>query len=457
MLRLRLGAEETVTNDWKKIRNKFLSTLYLTNDLCKDSDINQCLEKSHSLFQFSDFNNVTFIEKLGKPSENGFIYRLQYSEPSFNLSANAILKSSRKKEADNLVYEYWAGLYVNKIRDNFPCFLQTYGLYKYENEESWMHACSKKTVDLRQLSKICSTYDKHGECQPTDICSSAKFFSILLQYVENPISMFDYIVSAECNAYELSCILFIIYMALDQLKDGFTHYDFHDENCLVYSPYDKYIHYQYHLSNGERIEFYTKYVPKIIDYGLAYYDGNDGVIKKLHEYSDCNDKNDAFTQRAGKTSGFGSLTNCTTGNPRDKDYICSNTPNRSHDLRLLYLIQTTPAYIEEDECPHLKGYPKDFDVPDTSLRLKDILSEVFQNATLLYGYKNKNDQLDKGTPEEMTPKEGKIVNVSDAHTHFKDYLSSRSPVPAEDVPPPDEIAGEMHVYYDNKPILFRKR
>ena len=480
-------------NFWKKVQKRLVlnpkPTLYLTNDiktaaigmLCKNSGlkINQCLEKfSHSyllneLFQFNKFNNVTFIKKLGKTSANGFVYGINYNEPRFNLSSNAILKSSRKRNADNLVYEYWAGLFINKICDYFPCFLQTYGLYKYGNEEIWKRASAEKVDNasfLKQLVNVCSTYDKHGkfsdsECEPTDICNSAQLFSILVQYVEKPKSMFDYILSEECNSYELNCILFIIYMALDRLKDEFTHYDFHDENCLVYSPYDKYIHYQYYPGDGKpTIEFYTKFVPKIIDYGRAYYRGNDSVIKKLHEedlYSDCNEKNrhNTFTQRAGAMSGFGSLTNCTTGKPHDNDYICSNIPNRSHDLRLLHLIQTTPDYIKQKTCPHLKGYPEKFDANATSLRLKNILSDVFrENTTVSYGYKNKKGaDLDMGTPEKMTAEKGKIVNISDAHEHFKNYLLRRSPVPAELVPPQDEIAGEMHVYYHEKPIIFRKR
>jgi len=51
------------------------------------------------------------IKRIGVPSQNGFINEIQYEHRGYK--SYAILKSSMKKTADNLMYEYLVGQYVN--------------------------------------------------------------------------------------------------------------------------------------------------------------------------------------------------------------------------------------------------------------------------------------------------------------------------------------------------------
>ena len=52
---------------------------------------------------FSKFDYLKSVKAIGGVSENGFIKELEYEREGYK--AHAILKSSRKKSADNLMYE----------------------------------------------------------------------------------------------------------------------------------------------------------------------------------------------------------------------------------------------------------------------------------------------------------------------------------------------------------------
>ena len=262
-------------------------------------ELNRCAERySHSkllsaLFRFVTFENVESVKLFGDMSANGFVSHIKYEKNigTLMLQSCAVLKSSRKRSADNLIYEYLAGQYVNSICNILPCFVQTYGLYKY-TDDAWrkaqLHSATpedlKENLKSKKLQLICDESKACNVKQIQNICKDSKLFAILIQNVSNPISLQEYIMLKECTAYDLTCILFILYMALDKLKDEFTHYDLHAGNCLVCAPYDKPIRYIYHLDDdpdGETIEFYTKYMPKIIDYGRSFFHGNEAFTRSL--------------------------------------------------------------------------------------------------------------------------------------------------------------------------------
>ena len=82
---------------------------------------------------------------------------------------NAILKSTQTLEQeegfimkpDNLFYEYLVGQYINTLINRFPCFLQTYGLYKYDNQENYVKMKDKTSKDntiLPSLQEVIVNY-----------------------------------------------------------------------------------------------------------------------------------------------------------------------------------------------------------------------------------------------------------------------------------------------------------
>jgi hypothetical protein len=121
-------------------------------------------------------------------------------------------------------------------------------------------------------------------------------------------------------------------MPLAILSNIFTHYDLHSENILLYECDNySYVHYHYHLLDGQIISFKSRFIAKIIDYGRSYFNDKEenkssaDIYKNVCKIRECQPD-------CGYDYGFGWLTP-----PLSKDnyYISSSESNISHDLRLL--------------------------------------------------------------------------------------------------------------------------
>ena len=124
-------------------------------------------------------------------------------------------------------------------------------------------------------------------------------------------------------------------MPLTMLSEQFTHYDLHLQNVLVYTPIEnKYIHYHYHMY-GYSVDFKSKYIVKIIDYGRAYFNDNGRDSLDIYEHV-CNSK-DCGGMKCGIDYGYANLI------PEryigSRNHITSYKPNISHDLRILHQIR----------------------------------------------------------------------------------------------------------------------
>ena len=126
------------------------------------------------------FTEVNSIEPFGIHSQNGFMYKLNYKNNS-----TALLKSSMtydKKEIDmpdNLMYEYLVGQYINKLNDIYPCFLQTYDLYVYTNNDTYERMKNKQgnTSDLTNLTM--------SDKKLNTACIKGKHLALLIEYLPN--------------------------------------------------------------------------------------------------------------------------------------------------------------------------------------------------------------------------------------------------------------------------------
>ena len=243
---------------------------------CPDSI--ECIGFGEEIFSinafFRHFTDFTLIdnhvdsERIGDVSNNGFIYKLSYLNDGY--SSLAILKSTQKINSDNLMYEYNVGLFINSICPYYTCFLETYGLFKYNTMADYNKFKTNKKVSKAELHNSLTSI-------PLDYsigCPNSQTISLLVQYV-NGISLTDLIMMNVDNTtfvnYDLWCILFQIYYALSQLGDNFTHYDLHTSNVMIYVPnIGDPITYNYYLAKGD-ITFKSRYIAKIIDYGRSYF------------------------------------------------------------------------------------------------------------------------------------------------------------------------------------------
>jgi hypothetical protein len=104
-----------------------------------------------------------------------------------------------------------------------------------------------------------------------NLCKNGDNFAILIQYIDNPISIYDFVDKHESDYSfdaQILAILFQIYAPLSYLKDEFTHYDLHLNNVLLYElPKGKFVELKYKDErDGFSTTIRTNYIVKIIDY-----------------------------------------------------------------------------------------------------------------------------------------------------------------------------------------------
>lgn len=332
---------------------------------------------------------------------NSATYILNSKENNY---CREVLKISRFINM-NTLYEFEAGLFVNTYLTRLPCFTKTTGLYKFDShehkEENLMN--KKKLLDRIKLVSTLESYINKVDCN--DFCKNCDMYCIKTEYVtgETFEKFFKSIEATKKNVEITICILYMIYMQLDLLKNQFTHNDLHSANIVLYklnSP----IHCEYHINQKNSLYFYTKYIPKIIDYGKSSFENNTYIWNKLNA---CQAQKKCSTA----ISNYG-LHFC---KKYEKVYLCSNKFNHTRDLMLLHDLQKTN---------------------------KKIFDMIFEGKTVFH---------DKG---KLPPTKSdwfsssNIKNVYDAHVFFQKLLLLKS---SDYKKRNDNISSTtLHVYYDLK-------
>jgi len=411
---------------------------------------------------FTNFGLVSEPAKaFGGSSGNGFVYEISYKREEYK--AKSVLKSTKLARLDNLLYEYLVGQYINKQCSVFSCFIQTYGWFKYRTEELWEKMSKGDHINPDELRE--GIIKGEDELQPIRLnrqtlcyenkrdkstrrrctseesilgfaCTNSKHLCILIEHVKGKtlLSMMeDY---PEFVTNDLLYILYQVYMPLSELATEFTHYDLHLKNVLVYEPFrGQYIDYKYEFKSGEIVEFKSKYIAKIIDYGRSYFNDPSngenitGSSTKIYDnicknVSEC----DYQSQVCGENYGFATL-------GRNTSSVMSSVRNISHDLLLLkkvkIQVRTNSAAgisLKNDE-------------------LRDMLKKV--------------DETDTGKDEKRNSNLGKIENVVDAHNELKKLVILNKVNNEEkykefdsDSDPGSGSLGSLTIYQSGLPMQF---
>lgn len=421
------------------------------NTICSDSGVCLAFGKEDAKIKkfFDGFSTFKYtqptVNRVGAISANGFVNMLEYDRAKYK--SYAILKSSAKTSGDNLYYEFLVGRYfINKQKRRFPCFVETYGIFKYKDENMWklMQEQKKNIPDLNDYMTPLSEKDPDNMASS---CRASKHISLLIENIKGAQTLSDMSKHATFIENDLMNILFQVYGPLSHLAKEFTHYDLHASNVLVYSPFEgnKYIDFHYHLENGKTVTFKSKYIAKIIDYGRSFFTNDKekgvkpddfrynskNVIKKICTIDECNDK-----QKCGSKSGYNWLN---YGSQSANHYISAKNNNISHDLRLLKIVQ---KYITE-----LKNNTNKIKIPIP------FLLGYFDNI-VYSGHYGTREILTKGY-KLYDDKHRKINNVLDAFTAIKEGMDN-----------PVEMnrnsnfyknytkAGDLHVYFDGRDMKF---
>jgi hypothetical protein len=382
-------------------RANFLSTI------CSDSNV--CLtfgrftdEIKKHFDGFTSFKYVVPpIKRIGDESENGFVNQIEYNHRGYK--AYAILKSSKMAEADNLLYEYVVGQYINRMNKIYPCFLETYGFYIYTNDVAWLEL--QNTPILTNVHSLKDGLRQQHDIDYNNACRESGKLAILIQYFKDIVSLEKCSREPKFIQEELMNALFQLYIPLDKMKDNFTHYDLHLKNVYMYQPVaDHYIEYHYWISSTRSISFKSSYILKIIDYGRSYFNDeltgqNSKTIyeKELCLYAtDCNEPTE-ITGVCGENVGFGWLKKHGR-NPAKDFYISSQKKNISHDLLPLSRIKENHTAPNPDQL-----------TPD----LKNLVNKV-----VYADYFGTEGKTTNGYPRA-------IFNVSDAAKFIMSYVSSK--------------------------------
>ena len=279
--------EENTTNTTNLINNENPQEIpppnCIQSGFCLDFGEDMKIIKEYFDY-FVSFHDVKSIVKIGEPSLNGFIRKLTYERNGYK--ASAILKSSLS-HGDNLMYEYLVGCFINRYKKRVPCFVETYGLFAYNDTVN----PNKKIVDNRFLQNGLTLLDYAHQHEVTELddllqslkksCVTPSKMAILIENVDHSISLEKFIHDKDPNLYQVDpdelnityLLLFQLYYALSQMSNVFTHYDLHGKNILVYDVGNKgeWINMHYRLSDNTEVHFKTPYLIKIIDYGRCFF------------------------------------------------------------------------------------------------------------------------------------------------------------------------------------------
>lgn len=408
--------------------------------ICSDSGV--CIAFGRNINEitqfFKGFTDFTYalspIKQIGVVSENGFVKEIAYQKEGYN--AHAILKSSKTKKSDNLVYEYLVGIkYVNRIMKRFPCFLETYGLYYYPSPAEWTIMSGIGPVHSSNLKKLLlqTTVDYSKSCR------ESKYAAILIQHLKNVKTMHEYTSGNVFNKFmkrDMLYVLFVIYHTLASISKDFTHYDLHDSNVLVYEPENgKCIKYHYHHKDGTETTFYSPYIPKIIDYGRSFFDNGNLNSKKIYDKicleNDCK-------PNCGQRSGFGWL------DPKSSFTISSSKKNESHDLRLLKTIATNMELVQM-----LSTGP--VPIETTFIETNKVLRKVVYGVSI----RDPNEKM-YGTKENLKITKPKIYNVTGAYLELKEVIHKQGVIAENDMNyyRPEDLIGTLHIYDDETPMKY---
>ena len=412
-------------NNRNKIKATFLKTI------CSDSGV--CIAFGSESDNIKNFFNqfITYdyvvppIQRVGQVSNNGFVNEISYEREGYR--ANTILKSTAEQRSDNLLYEYYVGQYVNKLNKVYSCFLETYGLFKYNKESDWEYV-KNNTILNTNIFKDNMTYIQ--EPNVSQGCTDAKYLAILLQHIRNAKTLSQMMKDPSKSSFrfDLLYVLYQIYMPLSNVAETFTHYDLHTNNILVYEPVKgKYIQYYYHPIHEEEFtvtSFKSRYIAKMIDYGRSYFNDPSTNINSLKIYNNVCTVGECGYQDCGKDYGFQFLS--PEKQIGSRSFITSQQPNISHDLRLLYIIKGS-------------NYPL---ANELGIALKHL---------------NFGSKSPYGTQEQTDFDSNQINNVHDAFEvldqiiqmdHWKNIN--------EKIYSQLQKIGDLHIYEDGRPMEFTK-
>ena len=410
---------------------------HFLNTVCSDSGV--CLafgKEKEKLQRFFDFTSFAYakpvVTRIGKPSVNGFVREVEYEREGYQ--AHAILKSSIEMNSDSLTYEYLVGTVLNRVNRWLPSFVESYGLFYYIKDEDRKQVIKGPAIlslyestDAKKRAEHVAKVTPLNPANVSTVCRTSHKQCLLIQHMKDSPTLGDRLPNKMFFMYDLLYVLYPLYFSLKCLRKTFTHYDFHQDNVLLYEPIKGgYIEYHIHTNDGE-VVFCSKYIAKIIDYGSSFIQGSMGYYDML-----CAER--VYCHDCGTDKGFQHLSK---DRKQDSEYFFINSlyKNESHDLRLLNeCVIESP--ISSSKIPHVQAF-----------------INVLKSTTYGIGIRDPSERR-FGTVEDLSTTD-KINNVSSAEKQLRTLVQSSlwKFINQHEYKSLRKI-GELHIYEDKTTMRY---
>jgi len=281
------------------------------------------VKKTNPIEKTNPINKPTFPIQITHASNIQYIW---------NGSNQYILSYSRSKTAvfktgsGNLLYEYFAGLFINDYINRFPCFICTHALlYYHKTDNEWSKIISNQELTRNDIMESFYVVD---DVLNGDIISRACSFetkaALIQDYTPNGLSL-DNITDYHHRLHSL----FQVYAPLESMRrnNQFYMFDILNTNAIQIYQLSKPIYFVYQLTNGGFVSFECSYMAKIINYSNTLYPQTEMIQRML-----CSDL--SCSPSCGSSSGFKQFTKTDTISTRERrllskyiNYDISTTQN----------------------------------------------------------------------------------------------------------------------------------
>ena len=320
-----------------------------------------------------EYNSKSVSEKQYKKKKTDLIS----DEREFALK---IPKLTKGQITDNMMFEYIAGLYINKLLSSFPCFIKTERLFMLdidvdigesvyqrknqiqktaENLKLGLYDELNRRIKLESITdKLVPVPSKIDETLSLDLlkfassenasalsasCNFKDLYALLIQYFEGKSLQTLFLGKNEKQIPP--DVLFQLYAPLYAIRsENLRHLDLHSGNVLIQElPED--ITFVYHFDDPEivhssldekgeynetpveKVTIRTRYLVKLVDYGRAY-TGKTKAFSKEYE----------TLSKKKKTTFERNMVQC------GLEHVLRNQPNTTEGIDLRYIVNY-PNYL----------------------------------------------------------------------------------------------------------------
>ena len=417
-------------NKYLKYKKKYLE-LKQTAGAIHDENLNYFLnfnsiseEVNEKYKWFTDLSLIKHPINLITNSANGFISSIKFENDDHKIF-NTILKTSKLAKSDNLYYEFFVGMCINKIKKYIPNFIST---YLYLNLTPEIKKNLQENKDYNDIENFISNTKIHGHNSDGIYdrinigCGMNGSSGILIENIPNNLNFTQLLRTPEFKSninYNLFCILYQIYATLSNLNNIFTHYDLHLNNVMyIKLPTPSKI--VYHLDDDKVVTLFTQFIPIIIDYGRSFIDCSkiDSIISskvftdRACDLDDCNPMNKSqpscYLDQGGMVVNRD--INGHYSDQKDFSYKDLRNNNQSADLRFIIKLLDFGSDFARFNIDYPKFLDEIYDI------IKDSNPEWFT-----YSYSGLANCVKESKSEYKPKSPCKIKTTSDFFQFLNDY------------------------------------